>query len=124
MSEQALMPKSEAIINIFSPYFKPPAGFELLRFKQENGLSISEDEKYQYNNCIGDQAMEMLNQIELEQDQIREDLKNVRESHKGISDNTQRQLNLSESIKLSRKLDSLHLKDKLIVEEMRRLEII
>ena len=118
------MSKSEeAIPSVFSAHFSPLPGFELLKFKQDNGIPVSDKEKSEYNDNLGEQGKLMLIEIREEQELIRVELENVRKLHKSMTDKTQRQINLSESIQLSRKLTALHQKEASMVEEICRLEL-
>jgi hypothetical protein len=121
MYEQTLMNESEAIPNIFSPYSSLPPGSELVKFKQDNGMPISDDEKYKYNDNLGEQAKEMIIKIHGEQEQIRSELEILRKSNKGVEDKVQRRKNMLVTMNMSSELTALHQKEELIVAEMLRL---
>jgi hypothetical protein len=123
MLKLELLPKNEAVPSVFSPYFSPPPGFELLKFKQDNGMPISDEEKSKYNDDLGDQGKVMLIEIRQQQEETRVELENLRKSNKDIEDKVQRRQNMLVTMNMSQDLTALYEKEEAMIEEIYRLEM-
>jgi hypothetical protein len=121
MSEQALMSRIEGTPNNSSSRFTTPPGSELLKFKQENGIPVSDNEKAEYNDNLGEQAKEMIFKIKTRLEEVRVELKDLRVLNKNIKEPDQKQANISRIISLSTEQDELFKEQESIVAEMLRL---
>ena len=125
MSEQSLLiNKPETNEVKFSLYFNEPKNFRLIKFKQDSGIEVTEDDKYEYNFSIGEQAKNQIIDIHERLAELKTELKNLRLLNKTIKDPNQKQENITRIIPLSFEQDNLLQKEESIVEEMCRLEML
>lgn len=123
MAEQILLQKLENSPQ-FSTIFTEPSNARLLRLKQENSMTISEEEKYDYNYELGDQAKALIIELQEKVNQVRLELKKLRNLNKSNLTKEDRYSNINKIVELSNEQDNLPLKEASIIEEMLKLEMV
>lgn len=78
-----------------------PKNANELRLKTLKGIELTEDDIWDYNNTLGEQAKEMIIKIKTRLEEVRVELKDLRALNKNIKELDQKKINITKIISLS-----------------------